>query len=101
MRHLNSLLLALALAITAPLGGFAADAEKSEKAEKIAVTELPAVVKEGFTKEVVGGEITSVKKLGGDKVRYQIQYKLDGKEHQITIGADGQRTQKKKDGEAK
>ena len=100
MRQLNSLFLALALAIAAPLGGFAAD-EKADKAEKIAVTELPAAVKEGFTKEVTGGEITSVKKLGGDKVRYQIHYKLEGKEHQITLGEDGKRTMKKKEEEAK
>jgi hypothetical protein len=37
--------------------------------------------------------------LGGDKVRYQIMYKLEGKEHQITLGEDGARTKKaKKDG---
>lgn len=101
MRNLNTLILALALAVAAPLGGFAAE-EKSDKSEKIAVTELPAAVKDGFAKEAAGGEITSVKKLGGDKVRYQIQYKLEGKEHQITLGEDGARTQhKKKDSEAK
>ena len=101
MQHINSLLLALALAIAAPLGGFAAD-EKAEKAEKVAVADLPMAVKDGFAKEAAGGEITSVKKLGGDKVRYQIHYKVEGKEHQITLGDDGVRTQhKKKDGEAK
>lgn len=101
MRHLKSLLLALALALAAPLGGFAAD-EQAEKSEKVAVADLPAAVKAGFAKEAAGGEITSVKKLGGDKVRYQIHYKLEGKEHQITLGDDGVRTQhKKKDGEAK
>lgn len=102
MRRLNSFLLALALAVAAPLGGFAADGEKADKAEKIAAADLPAAVKEGFAKEAAGGEITSAKKLGGDKVRYQIHYKLEGKEHQITLGEDGQRTQKKKkDGDDK
>jgi hypothetical protein len=47
-----------------------------------------------------GGEMTSAKKLGGDKVRYQIMYKLEGKEHQITLGEDGARTKKaRKDGD--
>jgi hypothetical protein len=101
MRNINSIFLALALAFTAPLGGFAAD-EKADKGEKVAVADLPMVVKDSFAKEAAGGEITSVIKLGGDKPRYQIHYKLEGKEHQITLGADGARTQhKKKDGEAK
>ena len=105
MRHFNSLFLALALVVAAPFGGFAADAEKTEKtekAEKIAAADLPAAVKAGFAKEAAGGEITSVSKLGGDKARYQIHYKLDGKEHQITFSEDGARTQhKKKETEAK
>lgn len=99
MHRINSLFLALALAVAAPLGSFAAE---GDKAEKVAAADLPAAVKEGFAKEAAGGEITSAKKLGGEKVRYQIHYKLEGKEHQITLGEDGQRTQKKKkDGEEK
>ena len=80
MRLLKSMLLALILAVSTPMIAMTAE----DAAEKIAVTELPAPVKAGFTKEVPGGEITSAKKLGGDKVRYQIKYKLEGKEHQIT-----------------
>ena len=48
-------------------------------------------------KEVPNGTITSAKKLGGEKTRYQIKYKLEGKEHQITLGEDGIPTRKKKD----
>ena len=40
--------------------------------------------------------MTSAKKLGGDKPRYLIMYKLEGKEHQITLGEDGVRTKKAK-----
>ncbi len=92
MRLLKSLFLALILAVSMPVVAMTAE----DAAEKVAVTDLPAPVKSGFTKEVPGGEITSAKKLGGDKPRYQIKYKLEGKEHQITLGEDGVRTQKKK-----
>ncbi len=95
MKMLKSFLLALILAVSMPVVAMAAE----DAAEKIAVTALPAAVTAGFTKEVPGGEITSAKKMGGDKVRYQIKYKLEGKEHQITLGEDGVRTQKKKEGE--
>lgn len=98
MRLVKSLALALFLAISMPLVVMAEEAPKS--AEKIEVTALPAVVKDGFAKEVPGGVITSAKKLGGEKVRYQLQYKLDGKEHQITLGEDGVRTRKKKEDKA-
>ena len=100
MNILKSLLLALMLAISMPMIASAEDAEKS--AEKIEITALPAAVKDGFAKEVPGGEITSAKKLGGDKVRYQLKYKLEGKEHQITLDEAGVRTKKaKKEGEEK
>lgn len=103
MSFLKSLLLALILAISMPMVAMAEEGEKA--AEKIEVTALPAVVKDGFAKEVPGGSITSAKKLGGEKVRYQLKYKLEGKEHQITLGEDGAPTRKKKadkaDGEAK
>lgn len=96
MNSLKALFLALILAVSLPVVSVA----EEHAAEKVAVTELPAAVKTGFTKEVPGGEMTSAKKLGGDKVRYQITYKLEGKEHQITLGEDGARTKKaKKDGE--
>lgn len=103
MSFLKSLFLALILAISMPMVAMAEEVAKS--AEKIEITALPAPVKDGFTKEVPGGVITSAKKLGGEKVRYQLQYKLDGKERQITLGEDGVPTRKKKedkaDGEAK
>jgi hypothetical protein len=92
--HLRTLFLASALALAAPLGGFAAD--EAEKPEKVAVADLPAAVKDTFAKEAAGGEIFTIKKLGGDKPRYQIHYRLEGKEHQMTIAEDGQRTQHKK-----
>jgi hypothetical protein len=92
---LKALTLALLLAFSLPAISMAEEAEKA--AEKIEITALPAPVKDGFAKEVPGGVITSAKKLGGDKVRYQLQYKLDGKEHQITLGEDGARTRKKKE----
>ncbi len=92
---LKSLVMALLLAFSLPAISMAEEAEKA--AEKIELTALPAPVKDGFAKEVPGGVITSAKKLGGDKVRYQLQYKLDGKEHQITLGEDGARTRKKKE----
>ena len=96
MNSLKALFLALILAVSLPVVSLA----EEHAAVKVAVTELPAAVKTGFTKEVPGGEMTSAKKLGGDKVRYQIMYKLEGKEHQITLGEDGARTKKaKKDGE--
>jgi hypothetical protein len=96
MNSLKALFLALILAVSLPVVSMA----EEHAAVKVAVTELPAAVKTGFTKEVPGGEMTSAKKLGGDKVRYQIMYKLEGKEHQITLGEDGARTKKaKKDGE--
>ena len=96
MNTLKALFLALILAVSTPVIVMA----EEHAAEKVAVTELPAAVKTGFTKEVPGGEMTSAKKLGGDKVRYQIMYKLEGKEHQITLGEDGARTRKaKKEGE--
>lgn len=95
MQFLKSLMLALTLAISMPMIAAAEDAEKS--AEKIEVAALPAPVTAGFAKEVPGGTITSAKKLGGEKVRYQLKYKLDGKEHQITLGEDGVPTRKKKD----
>ena len=95
MNSLKALFLALILAVSLPVVSVA----EEHAAVKVAVTELPAAVKTGFTKEVPGGEMTSAKKLGGDKVRYQIMYKLEGKEHQITLGEDGARTKKaKKDG---
>ncbi len=94
MNLLKTLLIALMLAAVTPAVSFAEDAEKS--AEKIEVAALPAPVKDGFAKEVPGGEITSAKKLGGEKVRYQLKYKLEGKEHQITLDEAGVRTQKKK-----
>lgn len=97
MSVFKSLFLAAVLAISTPMISMAA--EEADKGEKIEVTALPAPVKDGFTKEVPGGEIASVKKLSGEKVRYQIKYKLEGKEHQITLGEDGARTRKKKDGE--
>ena len=95
MHLLKSLLLALLLAFSLPLVSMAEEAEK--EGEKIELAALPAPVKSGFTKEVPGGEITSAKKLGGEKPRYQLKYKLDGKERQITLGEDGARTQKKKE----
>jgi hypothetical protein len=96
MNSLKALLLALVLAVSSPVISMA----EEHAAVKVAVTELPEAVKAGFTKEVPGGEMTSAKKLGGDKVRYQIMYKLEGKEHQITLGEDGVRTKKaKKEGE--
>lgn len=99
MTLMKSLLLALLLAITTP---FVSAAEESEKsAEKIEIAALPAPVKDGFAKEVPGGEITSAKKLGGEKIRYQLKYKLEGKERQITLDEAGVPTRKKKDGEEK
>lgn len=66
-------------------------------ATAVAVDQLPAAVKDGFNQEVKGGAITSVKKLGSDdQLRYQIHYKLDGKEHQLTLGTDGKPTRKRK-----
>lgn len=100
MTFLKTMLLALVLACSLPMVAMAEDAEKN--AEKIEITALPAPVKDGFAKEVPGGTITSAKKLGGDKIRYQIQYKLEGKDHQITLGEDGVRTRKaKKEGDEK
>jgi hypothetical protein len=98
MNVLKSLALALLLAVSTPMISMAAE-EAADKGEKVEVASLPAPVKDGFAKEVPGGEIASVKKLSGEKVRYQIHYKLEGKEHQITLGEDGARTRKKKDGE--
>ncbi len=92
MNSLKALFLALILAVSTPVIVMA----EEHAAEKVAVTELPAAVKAGFTKEVPGGEMTSAKKLGGDKPRYLIMYKLEGKEHQITLGEDGVRTKKAK-----
>ena len=98
MRLFHSLAIAALLAFSFPTFSVAAD-----EGEKVEVSAIPAAVKDGFTKEVPGGTITSVKKLGGDKVRYRIMYKLDGKEHQITLDEAGARTAhpKKKDGDAK
>ena len=96
MNTLKALFLTLVLAVSLPVISVA----EEHAAVKVAVTELPAAVKTGFTKEVPGAEMTSAKKLSGDKVRYQIMYKLEGKEHQITLGEDGARTKKaKKDGD--
>jgi hypothetical protein len=95
MSFLKHLLFAVIIALALPSISMAEEAEKS--AEKIEITALPAPVKDGFAKEVPGGVITSAKKLGGEKVRYQLQYKLEGKEHQITLGEDGVRTRKKKE----
>lgn len=99
MRILQCLVIALVLAFSHPVIDAAEDAEKS--AEKVEVSALPAAVKDGFTKEVPGGEITSAKKLGGEKARYQLKYKLEGKEHQITLDEAGERTRKKKDADDK
>lgn len=99
MKFIKSLLLTMVLALAMPMVAVAEEAEKN--AEKIEVTALPAPVKDGFAKEVPGGEITSAKKLGGDKVRYQLKYKLEGKEHQITLDEAGVRTKKSKEGEEK
>jgi hypothetical protein len=98
MRIFKSLAIALLLAFTFPTINAAEEAEKN--AEKVEVSALPAPVKEGFAKEVPGGEITSAKKLGGEKVRYQLKYKLEGKEHQITLDEAGARTAHKKKDEA-
>lgn len=91
MRIITSTLFAIALGLTST-----AWAEEA-KAEKVTADQLPAAVKDGFAAEAKGGEITSIQKLGGDKVRYQIHYKLDGKEHQITLGEDGKPTRKHKE----
>lgn len=99
MRVLKSMMLAFVLALSMPIVAMAEDAEKS--AEKIEITALPAAVTAGFAKEVPGGTITSAKKLGGEKVRYQLKYKLEGKEHQITLDEAGVRTKKSKDSEEK
>lgn len=93
MRIIHSLLLALFLAISTPMVAMAVD----EAAEKIEIASLPAPVKEGFAKEVPGGQIISAKKLGGDKPRYRLMYKLEGKDRQITLGEDGMRTRKAKE----
>lgn len=95
MKLIKSLVAAAVLAFAIPVVSMAEEAAKAE--EKIEVSALPAPVKDGFAKEVPGGTITSAKKLGGEKTRYQIKYKLDGKEHQITLGEDGAPTRKKKD----
>ena len=95
MRFITTTLFAIALGLTST--AWAEDA----KAEKVTADQLPAAVKEGFATEAKGGEITSIKKLGGDKPRYQIHYKLEGKEHQLTLGEDGKPTKHQKDGEAK
>jgi hypothetical protein len=95
MSSLKALLFAVAFSLASSVAVLAVD-EPADKGEKIAVTDLPAPVKAGFAKEVPGGEVSSVKKLGGEKPRYQIKYKLDGKEHQITLAEDGTRTRKKK-----
>lgn len=97
MDFFKTIAAAAILAFAIPSVSMAEEAAKAE--EKIEVAALPAPVKDGFAKEVPGGEIASVKKLGGEKVRYQIKYKLEGKEHQITLGEDGARTRKKKDGD--
>lgn len=101
MSKLIALLMFLTFTLTlSPCVSAAEEAEKS--AEKIELAALPAPVKDGFAKEVPGGEITSAKKLGGEKVRYQLKYKLEGKEHQITLDEAGVPTKKKKkDGEEK
>jgi hypothetical protein len=91
---LQSLAIALLIAFALPTINAAEEAEKN--AEKVEISAIPAPVKDGFAKEVPGGEITSAKKLGGEKVRYQLKYKLEGKEHQITLDEAGVRTQKKK-----
>jgi hypothetical protein len=96
MHLIKSLIAAAVLAFAIPTVSMAEEAAKAE--EKIDVAALPAPVKDGFAKEVSGGTITSAKKLGGDKTRYQIKYKsADGKEHQITLGEDGVPTRKKKE----
>ena len=95
MHLIKSLVAAALLAFAIPTLSMAEESAKAE--EKIEITALPAPVKDGFAKEVPGGTITSAKKLGGEKIRYQIKYKLDGKEHQITLGEDGVPTRKKKD----
>lgn len=82
--------LVLAFGLSAAL--WAGDAEVA-----LPVDQLPAAVKEGFGQEVKGGAITSVKKVGADdQLRYRIHYKIDGKEHQLTLGTDGKPTRKKK-----
>jgi hypothetical protein len=91
MRNFATTLFAIAIGLTS--AAWAEDA----KAEKVTADQLPAAVKEGFAAEVKGGEITSIKKLGGDKPRYQIHYKAEGKEHQITLGDDGKPTKHHKD----
>lgn len=98
MHVVKTLIIALLLAISLPT---LIVAEEADKAEKIEVAALPQAVKDGFAKEVPGGEISSVKKLGGEKVRYQLKYKLEGKERQITLDEAGVPTRKKKDSEEK
>jgi hypothetical protein len=97
MSSLKALLFAVAFSLASSVAVLSAADEGGDKGEKIAVTDLPATVKSGFAKEVPGGELTSAKKLGGDKPRYQIKYKFEGKEHQITLAEDGTRTRKKKE----
>ena len=92
MKLLKSLVFAAVLAFATPTLTYTAETTEV----KIELAELPAVVKEGFTSEVPNGELKSAKKLTGNSTRYQLKYKLDGKEHQITIGEDGKPTRKKK-----
>ena len=54
MNSLKALFMALILAVSTPVIVMA----EEHAAEKVAVTELTAAVKSGFTKEVPGGEMT-------------------------------------------
>jgi hypothetical protein len=96
MRLLKSLVAAAILAFTLPTVSMAEEKAPAKAEEKIEVADLPQAVTDGFAKEVPGGTITSAKKLGGEKVRYQLKYKLEDKEHQITLDEQGAPTSTKK-----
>lgn len=91
MRLIKALCLAFVLAAFTPMVCV------GEEGAAIEISALPTTVTSGFTQEAPGGEIISAKKIDGDVVTYRLVFKLNDKEHQITLTEDGVRARKKKD----
>ena len=80
---------ALALGLAALLGS-TVQADGKEKEEKVTIDQVPEAVKKTILKEANGAKITEIEKeTKGDKIVYEAEFVVGGKEVEIEIAPDG------------
>jgi len=75
------------------------DDDEEENEQPVKIEELPAAVKATFDKESSGAALEELEMETEDgKVVYEAEVKLDGKDYEICVAADGTLLEKKLDG---